>query len=154
MRSFRSSGVTLIETIVFLVVVSIALVALVRVYTFAVSSSVDPAIRTRALELAQAQLDEVLARKFDEATPTGGVPACNTTAGPLCLGISADTDYDDIGDYNGFVNNTDPYHTLTVSVSVAGADLGLPADQARLISVTSTIPGGDSLVLSVYKTNF
>ncbi len=152
MKSFRSSGVTLIETIVFLVVVSIALVALVRVYTFAVSNSVDPVVRTRALELAQAQLDEILARKFDEATPTGGVPACNTLTGPLCIGITPDADYDDVGDYHGFVNSSDPYHTLTVSVTET--TVGTPPAQARLISVTSTIPGGDSLVLSVYKTNF
>lgn len=151
---FKCRGVTLVETIVFLVVVSIALAALVRVYTYAIVNSVDPAAKIRALELAQAQLDEILARKFDENTPSGGVPACDSTSGPACLGISPDGDFDDVGDYHGFTNNSDPNHTLTVSVVNAGADLGLPAAQARLIRVSATVPGGDSLTLSVYKANF
>ncbi len=147
-------GVTLIETIVFLTVISLSLVALVNVYTNAIVNSVDPAVRIRALELAQAQLDEVLARKFDENTPAGGVPACGSTLGPLCAGIIPDTDLDDVGDFNGFVNNTDPNHTLTVAVVEAGTEIGLAAGQARRISVTATVIGGDTLTLSVYKTNF
>lgn len=149
-----SVGVTLIETIVFLTVISLALAALVNVYTHAIINSVDPLARVRALELAQAQMDEILARKFDENTPAGGVPACGSTLGPLCLGIAADADFDDVGDFNGFVNNTDPNHTLTVTVAEAGAEIGLPAAQARRISVTATVIDGDSLTLSVYKTNF
>lgn len=154
MRLRRCSGVTLIETIVFLVIVSIALGVLVRVYTYAVVNSVDPLVRTRALVLAQAQLDEIMSRKFDENTPTGGVPACDSTLGVACAGISSDTDYDDVGDYDGYVNSSYANHTLTVSVTVAGADLGLPAAQARLVSVSATVSGGDSLTLSAYKTNF
>ncbi|MFL0808808.1 MAG: type II secretion system GspH family protein [Agarilytica sp.] len=150
----RSRGVTLIETIVFLVVVGIALSALVQVYTYAMVNSVDPVVRARALELAQAQLDEVLARKFDENTPTGGVPACDSSAGVACLGIAPDGDFDDVGDYDGFVDNSNPNHTISVSVTEAGGDLGIPAAQARLISVNATVPGSSSLVLSVYKTNF
>ena len=150
----KQRGVTLIETIVFLVVTSIALVALVNVYSFAVVSSVDPAVRTRALELAQAQLDEVLSRKFDENTPTGGVPACDTAGGPVCLGITPDADFDDVGDFDGFVNNSDPNHTVTVAVVDAGDEIGLPLTRARRISVTVDLPGADALVLSVYKVNF
>lgn len=149
-----SSGVTLIETMVFLVVVSIALVALVRVYTSAVTNSIDPVVRVRALELAQAQLDEILSRKFDENTPTSGVPACDSAAGAACLGIVGDGDYDDVGDYQGFVNNSDPNHTLTVNVIAAGDEIGLPLTQARRITVSATIPGTSNLVLSAYKTNF
>lgn len=154
MAKRTSSGVTLIETMVFLVVVSIALVALVRVYTSAVTNSVDPVVRVRALELAQAQIDEILSRKFDENTPTSGVPACDSTAGVACLGIVGDGDYDDVGDYNGFVNNSDPNHTLTVSVISAGDEIGLPLNQARRITVSTTISGASDLVLSAYKTNF
>jgi len=154
MTRMHCRGVTLIETIVFLTIVGVALAALVRVYTHAVVNSVDPVARTHALELAQAQLDEVLARKFDENTPTGGVPACDSALGPTCLGIVADTDFDDIGDYNGFVNNADPNHTLTVVVVSAGTEIGLPAAQARRITVTATVPGASDLILSVYKTNF
>ena len=135
-------------------VISIALVALGRVYIQAVTNSVDPLARTRALELAQAQLDEILARRFDENTPTGGVPACDSADGPSCLGIVADSDFDDVGDYNGFVNTSFTNYSLSVAVVEAGAEIGLPNTQARRISVTATVPGASSLTLSVYKTNF
>lgn len=150
----QNKGVTLLETIVFLVVVSIALVALLRVYSAAVSNSVDPVVRTRALELAQAQMDEILARKFDENTPTGGIPACDSDDGVLCAGIVPDGDFDDVGDYAGFTNNSVTGYPVSVSVVSAGGDLNLPTEQARRITVTTTMPDGDTLSLTAYKTNF
>lgn len=144
---------TLVETMVFLVVVSIALVALVRVFSQGVSDSVDPVVRARALELGQATLDEILARKYDENTPTGGVPACNSTDGPPCVGIAPDGDYDDVGDYHGISDTSSPYHTIDVTVTDANG-AGFPAVQARLITVTVSLPDGDSLTLSAYKANF
>lgn len=147
-------GVTLIETIVFITIVSIALASVIKVFSGSVVNSVEPIVRLRALELAQAQLDEILARKFDENTPTGGIPACDTLGGPSCAGILADTDYDDVGDFNGYVNNVFAGYNLSVSVSNAGGDLGLTATQARLISVNVSMPGGDSLNVAAYKVNF
>jgi len=150
----KQGGVTLIETIVFLVVMGIALTALMSVFNESVVKSVDPVVRVRALELGQAQLDEILARNFDENTPTGGVPACDTVFGSACQGIAPDGDFDDVGDYNGFTDASDPLYPVSVVVVEAGAELGIPASQARRITVTVAIPGGDSLTLSVYRTNF
>ena len=147
-------GVTLIELIVFIVIVSISLVTLVRVFNQSVVNSVDPVTRVRALELAQAQLDEILSRKFDENTPPGGIPACGTSGGLACLGIIGDTDFDDVGDYNGQSFGSAPY-TIAVTVIEAGTEIGLASnDLARKITVTVDIPGGDALVLAAYKTNF
>ncbi len=154
MRIRRYQGVTLIETMVFIVVISIALVALVKVFNYSLVSSVDPIVKVRALELAQAQLDEVLARKFDENTPTGGVPACDSPTGTACLGIVPDADFDDVGDFDGFSDSSYSGYNINVSVSQAGADLGLAANQARLIVVNVSMPGGDSLSLSSYRVNF
>ena len=147
-------GVTLIETIVFIVVISIALVALVRVYEQSVINSVDPLLRVRALELAQAQMDEVLSRKFDENTPTGGIPACDTAAGIACAGIVADAGLDDVGDYNANPTLGAAPYTVTVSVVPAGAELGIANTQARRVTVNVTMPGGDSVILTSYRTNF
>ncbi len=160
----QTKGFTLIETIVFLVVVSVALAAVVTVFSNSMyfersdgsirSNSVDPVVRTRALELAQAQMDQILARRFDENTPSGGVPACDSTAGVACAGIVVDTDFDDVGDYNLFASG-DLDYPLNVTVANAGTELGLASNErARRITITVGMPTGDTVTISSYKANF
>lgn len=153
-RAKGQCGFTLVEVIVFIVVVAIAMGALLAVFNDSVVNSVDPAVRIKALEKAQATLDDILARKFDENTPTGGVPACDSLKGLPCSGVSPDGDFDDVGDYHGYVDNSDARFPLSVSVTLAGDDLGLASAQAKLISVNVAMPGGSTLTLSAYKVNF
>ncbi len=148
------SGVTLIETIVFIVVISIALMALVRIFNQSVVQSVDPAIRIQSLERAQALLDEILARRFDENTPAGGVPACGSTGGPACAGITVDAAFDDVGDYHGFNQSFGTGYSAAVTVTEAGGELGLANYLARRITVVVNYPDGNALTLSAYKVNF
>lgn len=152
----KQRGVTLIEVILFIVVLSIALVAILRVFNLAVTRSVDPLIRVRAIEIAQGQLDEILSRRFDENTPVGGVPACNSTNGAhlgvMCLGITADTDFDDVGDYHLFTQAFSGGYMLTVNVTEENAE-------TRRISVTVDLPAlssssDASITLSAYRVNF
>ncbi|MBB3168756.1 type IV pilus modification PilV family protein [Simiduia aestuariiviva] len=149
-------GVSLIELIVFIVVVSIALVAFIKVFNQSVINSVDPIVQITGLELAQSKLDEVLARKFDENTPTGGVPACGSAepGASACAGISADAGYDDVGDFNGQVDTAVAGYSVATTVVNAGADLGLAADQARRITVVVSLPNGETVQLATYKVNF
>lgn len=148
----KQRGVTLIEVVLFIVVLAIALVAILRVFNLAVTRSVDPLIRVRAIEIAQAQLDEILSRRFDENTPVGGVPACNSTNGVTCLGITADTDFDDVGDYHLFTQTFSAGYALTVNVIAEDAE-------TRRISVTVNLPdlsssSDSSITLSAYRVNF
>ncbi|WP_239923736.1 type IV pilus modification PilV family protein [Agaribacterium haliotis] len=154
-------GATLIELISFIVIVGLAFAGVVAVFSQFIVSSNDPLIRVRALELAQAQLDDVLARKFDENTPAGGVPACNASGGPVCAGITVpDSAYDDVGDFHGFSDNSHAPYVIQVTVTEAGSDLGLTNNQARLISVRVSTPAtgasalGSPVTLSAYKVNF
>lgn len=153
-RRAHTRGFSLIETIVFMVVVSVALVSLTAVFNQFVVQSVDPAVRVRALEHGQALLDEVLARRFDQNTPTGGVPACGTDNAPACAGINPGGAFDNVGDYDGFVDNSFPFYQLSVSVVEAGSELGLNNTVARRITVTVDADDGSRLVLSAYKVNF
>lgn len=153
-RRKAQGGFSLIETIVFLVVISVALVSLTAVFNQFVVQSVDPAVRVRALEHGQALLDEILARRFDQNTPTGGVPACGTDNAPACAGINPDGRFDDVGDYHGLVDTSFAYYQLSVSVIEAGSELGLDNNLARRITVTVDADDGSRLVLSAYKVNF
>lgn len=150
----QQRGITLIELIVFIVVVAIALTAMIAAINSSLIRSVDPVMDIRALECAQAKLDEITARKFDKNTPVGGVPACGSAGAAACAGIAPDSTLDNVGAYTNHVDSSNPHCHIEVTVTAAGADLGLAADQARLITVRVRSSGGGSAVLSTYRTNF
>ncbi len=150
----RHKGFTLIETIVFLVVLSVGLTAVVLAFSQSINTSVNPLLRVKAIEKGQSVLDEILARRFDENTPTGGIPACNSDDGPVCQGIVADSDYDDVGDFNGYTDNSDSAFSVSATVVAAGDELGLDITEARRITVVVSLPDGNAVTLSAYKVNF
>lgn len=133
-------GVSLIELIVFIVVVSIALLALVGVYRQATINNADPIIRMRALEAAQSLLDEIISLKYDEQTPTGGVPACTTCDN------NPDLNMDDVDDYHNFLDEPYPNYELSVSVTTA--------NNIKLITVSVTTPTNETFLLSAERANF
>lgn len=142
------SGVSLIEMIVFIVVVSIALLALVGVYNQATINNVDPIVRVKALEAAQSKLDEILSLKYDSATPTGGVPACGTAGASACNNTpdpSPTPDYNDVDDFNGW---SDSFSGFSRNVTVT------TANNIKLITVRVTTPTGETISLSAERANF
>lgn len=128
-----------------MVVVSVALLALLGAYQSATRANVDPLIRVRALEAAQSTLDEILALKYDEITPTGGVPACNSVDADPCNN-NPDGNMNDVDDYHGFSDT--PYTGYTRDVDVT------ESNNIKLISVTVTMPGGDAITLAAERANF
>lgn len=66
------TGVTLIEMVIFIAIISIALTSIMLVYIQTTKSSADPMLRIRSIELAQSFLDEILLKGYDENTPNGG----------------------------------------------------------------------------------
>jgi MSHA pilin protein MshD len=138
-------GVSLIELIVFIVVVSIAFTALMSVYVQSARHNVNPVIHVRLLEAAQARLDEVMALKYDEATPTGGLPACGSLNGLPCTN-QTETNMNDVDDFNGVTDAPYPNYQRTVSVAVES--------HRKLITVSVAAPDGQTLQLSAYRYNF
>lgn len=107
------SGATLVELIASIVVLGIVLAMLSSMYLTMPGRSAEPVMQIRAAELAQAIIDEILSKRFDENTPIGGVPSCNETA--TCTsrasfgtdaGEASRLDYDDVDDYNQTYCNT------------------------------------------------
>ncbi|MGK5037731.1 type IV pilus modification PilV family protein [Janthinobacterium sp. LB3P118] len=62
-------GVTLIELVIFIVVVSIAVVGLLQIFTRTTASSADPQLRKQALAIAEAMLDEIEGARFTFCDP-------------------------------------------------------------------------------------
>ena len=78
----RETGFTLIETVVFIIVVSVGLTGVVLMFTQTAGNSHEPLLREKALTVAKATMDEICSRRWDENTPLGG--GCVETASAAC----------------------------------------------------------------------
>jgi len=161
----RQRGISLIELILFIVIVSVGVTGILLVMNVTVKSSSDPAVRKQALAMAEAILNEVLAKDF--ANPVGGY---SEAAPATCANRAL---YDDVGDYACFDGSTDnkkihgdstlgssslaplaAYRgTVTIDASAAAALGAIPAGQTKKVTVTVT-GGGDPVQVSGYRTNY
>lgn len=172
------SGISLIEVIVFIVVVSVGVVGLMSVLSSSMKHSADPMLRKQALAVAEAVLEEVTLMPFTDCDPDNYDPvtlACalaESMGGPEAGEVrgSTATPFDNVNDYNGFTlagGGTDIGGSVTVptgysatvtvaqdaSFGVAGAFL--PAADVLRISVTVVYFGGnDSITLEAYRTRY
>ncbi len=74
-----TSGFTLIEIVIVIVFISIAMVGVLSAYTNAMRNSATPMHQIRAIELAQAYMEEILSKRFDETSGQGGLPRCGSS---------------------------------------------------------------------------
>lgn len=107
------AGFTLIEAIIFIVIVSVALVGIVTLFNLTTVGAADPARTKQALAVAESLLEEIELQAFTycdpndaNATTATSTASCATTAqglGPTA-GESryAEPRFDNVGDYHGF----------------------------------------------------
>ncbi len=147
-------GVSLIEIIVFIVVVGVAVAALVEVFSTTTRASADPLLRRQALAVAQALMEEISYKEF--ANPPNGFTGPYT---PVNRGK-----FDDVMDYNGFSMVGIAYLDGTpipgleqyqAQVAVAPVAFGpVPIAQGLQVTVTVADPGGEEVVLDGYRANY
>jgi MSHA pilin protein MshD len=180
MSTTDQRGLSLIELLVFIVVVGIAVSGVLSVYSLNARSSADPMVQKQALAIAESLLEEVLAKPYtycdpdDDAVETAlSFADCATPEvimGPETVGTAETrysnlTPYDNVNDYNGFsMNGIDDLtgtaiaglagYTAAVRVQPAGAFNGIPAGETLLATVTVTAPGNHSVSLSGYRTRY
>lgn len=163
-------GATLVELVMTIVIISVAIAGVVGAFALISGRSADALNETRAVELAQLYLDEVMSKKYDDQTPPGGVDGNgNPYTGADRCGVSDEgqsrTEYDDVDDYDSIngpptskVDNTalSGYSGYTVAIDVvcAGADLSVSNNDVKRIDMTISSPGGGSFIFSAYKANF
>lgn len=152
--STSERGLSLIELIVFIVIVGVAVAGVLAVMNLTTAKSADPLIRKQVLAIAEGMLEEILLKDF--ANPPGGFSGAATPANrPL---------FDDVSDYNGYASTgvydvtATPIPALSgynVSVAVTNEALGsIPAASSKRITVTVTAPGGETVTLSGYRTDY
>lgn len=150
-RILDQCGVTLVELIVSIVIISVALSGVLLVMNYTTSRSADPMIEYQAVAVAEAYMEEILLQPYSD--PGGGAEGGRG-------------DYDDVDDYNGLndVGARDQHgaaivglENYTVSVAVVAAPAFGPAGQtvaAKKITVTVQHGANVTLALEGYRTDY
>jgi MSHA pilin protein MshD len=183
-RSIRhqlAAGFSLIELVIFIVIVGVGLTGILLALNQGTVASADPQVRKQALSIAQALLEEISLQAITycdpddanvetatSATVGAGTTNCATSAQTAATGGEtrfASPQFDNVMDYNGYsmspivdITNT-PLAGLgsyTASVTVTAAALGSigATGDALLIRVIVTGPGGVQQALSGYRTRY
>ncbi len=160
----RSQGFTLIELIIFIVVISAALASILSVMNNVVAVSADPMVRKQAAALADSIMEEILLQPFcDPDTVNAAVVP------PVCAAIGLPeanrTLFDAVDDYNGidevisaagpiFVGMPAALNGYRVQIIVVPMAFGgIAAANSKDITVTVT-GGRETVVLRGRRTNY
>lgn len=92
-RGTQQRGMTLIELIVFIVVVSVGLAGVLTVFSVTVRNSADPLVVKQALAVADSLLEEILLKDFCDPDSTLEVSATTAAGSPSVTGIAPALDF-------------------------------------------------------------
>jgi MSHA pilin protein MshD len=165
----RSLGLSLVELIVFIVIVSVAVAGVLAALNVATRGSADPVIQKQALAIAEAVLEEVQLMPFTYCDPddanagtavdTAGCAAAVENPGPEALDVPptgpAETrtgivrPFDNVNDYHLF--NMGPGITDITGAAVTG--LGAYTATVSVASqALGAVPASESLLIAVTVT--
>jgi MSHA pilin protein MshD len=155
----RQRGVTLVEVVLFVLIVGVALSAVLGTLSWASVRSVDPVVQRQAIAIAESMLQEVLSQPFTVNDPDGGPDALGPEPGEARGSSTAP--FDHVNDYHGYASSgvTDATgaavaglqaYAVAVSVQPQALD-GLPAQDGLLVTVTVTGPGGTVVALAGFR---
>lgn len=183
-KAVRQHGVSLVELVMFIVIVSIAVLGVLQVLGSSSARSADPMLRKQALSIAEGLMEEVRLAHFsycDGADPTAESatvlsPADCAVAEAVGPEAGNSRPYDNVNDYVAAFGTPAAYNTdaagnafpagyaATVTISVdsafgpAGAQISAGATPASMnvlrISVAVSYPGGGLVVLDGYRTRY
>ncbi|MDP2004228.1 MAG: prepilin-type N-terminal cleavage/methylation domain-containing protein [Rubrivivax sp.] len=142
-RMRRHAGFTLIELVIFIVIVSVGVTGILLVMNTVVASSADPMVRKQALALADSILEEVLQKEYADPDGTSGETTRAT--------------FDDVDDYNGKSNSTftDLPPSLTSYLITIVVDAPAPLSGVTTKRVRVTVShGNESITLTGYRGNY
>lgn len=155
MRWLLQRGISLIELIIFIVIISVALTGILLVMNQVTRHSADPLIHKQAIAAAESLLEEIELQDFISAS---GVTNAVTQANRA-------SEYHIVNDYSGFtltgilpVSGVTPIAGLenyNASVTITPEVLnGIAAASAVRITVTVTDPQNNAIAIDGYRTAY
>lgn len=168
-RSILQRGISLIELIMFIVIISVALTGILLVMSIVTRSSADPLVHKQALAIAESLLEEVELMPFTYCDPDDASAATATSAagctfpeslGPETIGGITEDRYGTASPaVNASFDNVNDYHGFNMAagsiMDITNTNIGLNGYSA---TVTMTQPGlggitgADTLLIKVTVT--
>lgn len=155
----KQRGFTLVEVIIFIVVVGIGLAGILLVSQISVKSSADPMVRKQAMALADSILEEILQKEYCDPNSADLIATPHTCAARTAADQEALRDnYDDVDDFNGkdktiFTDWPSALSTYTVAITVTPTTLGTNTMPVKQVNV-SVSGGGNTITVIGYRGNF
>ena len=151
----KARGFTLIEIIMFIVIVGLGITGLLSVMNQVTTHSADPMVRKQAIALADSVLEEILLKSYCNPSTVN-----STTSPPTCGALSSNTlrtNFDNVDDYNGqtqavFLDWPASLSGYTMGISV-GATTAVSGQNMKRVTVTITA-GNQSVSVVGYRANF
>jgi MSHA pilin protein MshD len=155
----RHSGATLVEVVIFIVILSIALASILNLLALAAGRSGDPVVLRQSVAVAESLLQEVMAQPFTALDLDGVANAIGPEAGEARGSATAPLDH--VDDYHGLtltgISSVDgtpiaglANYNATVSVEAAALG-GIAAGDGLLVRVTVTGPDNVPVMIAGYR---
>lgn len=168
--SRTQAGLSLVELIMFIIIVSVGVAGILTVFNLTVQKSADPQVRKQMLAIAESLLEEVTLKPFTYCDPDDpqagtaqsaavGVNGCTAAAAVENIGpettapygpetrLGATTAFDNVNDYDGLTLS--PYSDINGN-SIIGYAAAISVTQQQL---EASIPAGESLRITVTVTH-
>lgn len=148
----RQAGVTLVELIIAMVIISVGVLGVIQVFSYSSVASADPMVTKQMRAVAEGLMEEIQHQSF------------TATANAAPSGCARNT-YNDIADYNGYsqsiicdINGNDlglTNMTVSVSVTTPSSTLFPGVAAASMLEITVVVTyAGQSFTLKGWRTSF
>ena len=173
----RQSGISLIELVIYIVIVGLAVTGVLLVMNITTQTSADPMLRKQALAAAESLLEEIELQPFTYCLPTdpkalialdasqctGGVAGSEDTL-PASPRVSSPRNANNVSDYSNFtmspivdISGTAigglANYTASVAITQAGATFSLPATDVLQINVR-VVSGPTDITVTGYRFRY
>ncbi len=157
----KQRGASLIELIIFILIISAALIGILSVMNVTSKYSADPLVHKQAIAIAESLLEEIELQDFiDQNT---GLTTCATAlTADRSAGNHTVSCYNNFSTTTGFTNNSlglPGTYTANVLIDSTNSPLGtgvntILAGSAVRITVTVTDPQNNQIVIDGYRTKY